>query len=211
MAAPTYTPQLATILQGLTSQQLAALAATGGSVQNSSSVVAPGSPNPEDARPGYLAAGQPGGNPSNVLVPGGQYNTDPQIQLIGSPAGTSGGGGIYPNISGASAVPNPMVSSGWTVQTNTGDVEQEFDISGPEFVTGVHGTAITPATYVPEGGTSTYTWSIVGTTPTGVTIPGGVLTCSTGTSAGTYSFQVKVVDSSSSPKTALKNVILTLS
>ena len=166
------------------------------SLSNSSGVAAPGNPTPSDKTPGRLAAAQPGGHNATVLVPGGEYNTNDQIQTVAPLAGTAGGGASYPNI-GAGGVQNPMVKSGWRVQSATGDLEAELDISGPEFVSGAHATTIANlATFTAVGGTGTgYTWSVAGSLPTGVSQSNGVLSAANTTSAGTAAFQVNVTDS----------------
>jgi hypothetical protein len=198
--------------QGCTAQNMNGvyLANNSASVGNSSAVVAAGTANPQDTsgRPGYLAVGEPGGNPSDVLVPGGLYSSTNNILDVSAPAGTAGGGGIYPQASGAgiTAVPNPFISKGWTVQAKANeDAPAVSVVILPEY-TFVHtvGGTITPTI---SGGTGPYSVTTVevdgassSTLPTGITLTAatGVLTISSSTSvAGTYTLAFRVTDSSS--------------
>jgi len=179
------------------------------SLENSSAVVAPGEPNPQDqytvvvdgspvqvGRAGYLAPGQPGGQNADALVPGGQYDTDNQVQTIGSPAGTAGGGGQYPGAA-SNPVADPMMAPGWTVQgSNTGDDYEQMIITTASPIDETHGDAFS-VTLAATGGDGSNTWSVEsGSLPTDVTLStGGALAGTTGTTAGTSTFEVKVVDS----------------
>lgn len=200
---------------GLTAQGwLGTALAAGGSIGNSSAVVAPGQPTPDDTRTGYLGAGQPGGS-NNALVPGGQYSTDDQIQLIGAPAGTAGGGGVYPATT-SNPVRNPLVSPGWTVQSS--DVNIEFAYA-PASVSHTAGGTVSPTVLaLTNGGTGTFTVAVkevngvlTSTLPTGFTSVAantGVFTIGTTGTAGVYSFGLTVTDSSG--RTAEASVTITL-
>ncbi len=194
--------QLPTILQGYTSQVLDGLATTDGSLGNSSDVAAPGDANPQDTsgRPGYLAVGQPGGNPNDIIVPetDGNDASGGNILDVGAPAGTAGGGGVYPNITGSDGVQNPMITTGWTAQASTGDeFEQVVITTASPLTAATHGDAYS-VTLAAAGGDGTYTWSL----GTGSSLPSALtLASSTGVisgtpaDAGSASFLVKVVDS----------------
>jgi hypothetical protein len=198
--------------QGTTAQNWAGPVMSEGatSVGNSSAVVAPGTANPQDVsgRPGYLAGGEPGGNPSDTLVPGGQYNTDNQVQLIGSPAGTAGGGTYYPNQAGADAVKNPMTASGWTVQANADEDVTAISVAVDPAYTAAHDATVTNLfTPTIAGGTSPYTVTVVevdgqttSTLPAGFTLTSastGEISLTTSTTAGTYTLGFRVTDSAS--------------
>ena len=199
------------VLQGVTAQNIGAGTEA---IANSSAVQAPGTANPEDARPGYLAVGQPGGNPAAVLVPGGNYNTDNQIQGIGAPAGTAGGGGMYP-ATPTNPVPNPFIKSGWSIQ-QTSNVAIEFGYAPATFA---HNTVqtITPTLALTGGGTGTFTVTakevngVLGAAlPTSFTLAPttGVISLAAGTVAGVYTIGLAVVDSSG--RTAEASVVVTL-
>ena len=188
-------------------------------LQNSYGAVAAGDPNPQDTRPGYLAAGQPGGANADALVPGGQYDSDNQVQTLGSPAGTGGGGGQYPNITGTDGVPDPMLAPGWTAQAKADEDLSEVRVVVSTEYGFAHGTAqtITPTI---SGGTTPYTVTTVeddgiseAALPTGFSLASatGVLTLSTGTQAGTYTLGFRVVDSSSPAQYATYEIPVVLS
>jgi hypothetical protein len=202
------------ILQGVTAQNIGAGTEA---IANSTAVQAPGTNTSDDAagRPGYLAVGQPGGNNAALLVPGGQYNTDNQIQTLGSPAGTAGGGGMYP-ATPSNPVPNPFISRAWSVQTS--DVFIEFAYAA---FNAAHGTAqtINPTTLADSnGGTGTFTVAVkevngvlTSTLPTGFSVAPstGVITLTTGTAAGVTTIGLTVTDSSG--RTAEASIVVTLS
>lgn len=211
--------------QGTTAQNMNGvyLEENAASVGNSSAVVAPGTNNPQDAsgRPGYLAASQPGGNNADTLVPGGQYNTGNQVQLIGSPAGLAGGGTYYPNTTGTDAVPNPMTAPSWTAQAKTNEDTSELSVVvNPEY-TAAHDTSVadlfTPAI---SGGDSSYTVTtvevdgvITSTLPTGFTLTAasGKIALSTSTTAGTYTLGFRVEDGSTPANWTTYEVTVVLS
>jgi hypothetical protein len=215
--------------QGTTAQNMAGPAMSEGatSVGNSSAVVAPGTANPQDVsgRPGYLAGSEPGGNPSDVLVPGGQYNTDNNVQDVSAPAGTAGGGTYYPNQSGADAVPNPMIAKGWTIQNSSGGVnEDDPNISvvvNPEYTAAHDATVTNLFTPTIAGGTSPYTVTVVevdgattSTLPTGFTLTSastGEISLTTASTAGTYTLGFRVTDSASPANHADYEVTVVLS
>ena len=177
------------------------------SVGNSSSVVAPGTANPQDATPGYLAVAEPGGNPSDVLVPGGLYSSSDNILDVSIPAGTAGGGGQYPNQAGADAVPFPAFAPGWTVQGNADtDAPALSVVVLPEY-TATYATVVADLfTPTISGGTSPYTVTTVevngaasSTLPTGFTLTSssGKIALANTTSAGTTTIAFRVEDSAS--------------
>jgi hypothetical protein len=211
--------------QGTTAQNWAGVAMAEGntSVGNSSAVQAPGTANPQDAsgRPGYLAIAEPGGNPSTVLVPGGQYDTDNNIQDVSAPAGTAGGDGIYPNITGTDAVPNPMITVGWTVQTKADEDAPALSVVVLPEYTAAHATVVSDLfTPTISGGDSSYTVTTVevdgattATLPTGFTLTSssGKIALANTTSAGTYTLGFRVEDGSSPPNWATYEVTVVLS
>lgn len=180
------------VLQGVTAQNIGSGSEA---IANSTGVQAPGNADPMDVtgRPGYMQAGEPGGNPALTLVPGGQYNTDNQIQTISAPAGTAGGGSYYPNVSGASGVQNPMVVAGWTAQVSTGDVEAELQITTTTLTAATHAVAYGPVAMAAVGGSGSYTWSAVNL-PGGMTLSAGGSLGGTPAAAGAAAILFKVTD-----------------
>ncbi len=204
MAPPTLTQQIQTILQGWTSQNggnnssLAVAGSLGSQeVQNSDSVVAPGTALPMDVagRPGYLAADQPGGNPSSILVPGGQYsNSDNNVLLVGAPAGTAGGGGQYPQTT-SNPVPIPWLASGWTnQQTDIDNEEYELYFTAATPGNGAHTVTYGGYTFVATGGEGALTYSAPFGMPDSMTLSSGGAMAGTPPVAGTFTFQVRVTD-----------------
>jgi hypothetical protein len=158
-------------------------------LENTSAQQAPGQPTPADARPGYANAGQPGGNSASSLVPGGQYDTDNQIQDVSAPAGTAGGAGQYPG------PVNPMVSPGWTVQTQAAnDYEQLVITTASPLPNATHSQAYSEQ-LVASGGDGSNTWSLEsGSLPSPCTLSSSGLISGTPTATGSATFEVKVVD-----------------
>lgn len=215
--------QLLTITQGVTAQTWAGPAMTAGStvLGNLYDAQAAGSPNPEDARAGYLAVGQPGGNPADVLVPNvdGSGASGSNLLKVGSPAGTAGGGGYYPGPI------NPMLASGWTIQSGSNEDSQSnntLSISGTLTGSVVHTGTVTITPTI-SGGTSPYnvvTTEVddlaTSTLPTGFTLTAatGVLVyngATTPSPAGTYTFSFRVQDSSATTLSRYYNVTIVLS
>jgi hypothetical protein len=210
--------------QGTTAQNWAGVAMAEGntSLGNSSAVVAPGTANPQDAsgRPGYLAIAEPGGNPSNVLVPGGQYDTDNNVQDVSAPAGTAGGGSYYPNQSGADAVPYPAFAPGWTAQTKADEDTPALSVVVlPEYTAAHDQTVSDLFTPTITGGDSSYTVTTVevdgvstSTLPTGFTLTAssGKIALSTSTVAGTYTLGFRVEDGSTPANWATYEVTVVL-
>lgn len=191
---------------GTTAQSWAgpAMAAESSSLENSSAQQAPGDPTPQDQTPtlldgevvmvgnaGYLGAGQPGGNSADVLVPGGLYDDENQIQTVAPGAGTAGGTGWYPG-----TVPNPMVAPGWTVQSGTGDdYEQMVITTASPLPDATHGTAYSQQ-LAATGGDGTNTWSVEsGLLPSPCTMSTAGLVSGTPTAAGASTFTALVTDS----------------
>lgn len=188
------------VLQGETAQKWAgpSMQANNGVIGNSGNPnPTQGNPNPEDAsgRPGYLAVGQPGGNPSAVLVPGGQYSaTDNNVLIVGAPAGLTGGGvaSYYPG------PVNAMLAPGWTSQqTDSANEEHGLTVavSPVSPITQVHATAGTVTTASASGGVGSYTYSAPLGVPSGFTLTGGVLAQTVSSVAGTYSIYIEATDS----------------
>jgi hypothetical protein len=153
--------------QGTTCQNWGSvyLADNSASVGNSSSVQAPGNSDPMDVpgRPGYMQAGEPGGNPSVVIVPetDGNAASGTNILTVSSPAGTAGGGGYYPSgfqSPATAAVPNPMIFPAWTVQAKADEDAPVFSM-----------TALAPSAGSPSSGGSGDIFA-VNVTSAGVTI-----------------------------------------
>lgn len=182
------------ILQGVTSQNIGA---SGESISNSNSVVAAGNANPQDATPGYLAAGEPGGNPSDVLVPRTNANAgngSNAIVSVSAPAGTTGGGvaSYYPG------PVNAMLAAGWTnQQTDIANDEYQLLITTASPLTGgAHGSAWSAGgTLAASGGQGSLTWSAPNGLPDSITLNSSGVTGGTPAAAGTWSFLVSVVDS----------------
>lgn len=187
------------VLQGETAQKWSGPAmGTTGTIANSANPdPTPGSPNPQDAKPGYLAAGEPGGNPADVIVPNSDGNaaTGANLIVLQSTAGQANpiAGGVY--------YPGPVTPSntrGWTSQGSTGDVEYQLLITTPSPLSGTYtaGTAITAVDFAATGGTGTLAWSTPDGLPAGLSLAGGTgALTGTPTTAGTYSFLVSVSDS----------------
>lgn len=211
--------QLVIRSQGTTAQNMtpAALAASGGSVANG--VVdarLPGNPKPGDARAGYLGAGMPEGNPSNDVA---QAYGGANLLTVGRPAGTAGGGGIYPQGFQAPAtgpVPNPMIRSGFAAQ----GVEPfiEFAYQAASLVHTVGGTVSPVTLALSNGGAGTFTVTVkevngvlTSALPTGFTSVAaatGVFTIGTTGAAGVYTFGLVVTDTGG--RTAEASVVITL-
>ena len=202
MAAPTYTPQLPMVLQGLTAQNGGNNPATVASqvIENSTAVQAPGDPAPGyvdvNGVPGHPAVGQPGGNPSDVLVPDTDGNSadGASIITVASPAGTAGGGGQYPGAA-TNPVPNPLLTPGWTAQASTDDdIEQMVVTTASPLPPATHGDAYSETLTV-TGGVGSKTWTLEsGALPSPCTLSTAGVISGTPTAAGAASFEVKVVD-----------------
>jgi hypothetical protein len=212
-----------TISQGTTAQNMSGvyLADNAASVANAYSAVAAGTANPQDTsgHPGYLAVGEPGGNPSDVLVPGGLYSSTDTILDVSYPAGTAGGGGQYPQTA-SNPVPVPWLANAWTCQAKADeDAPAVIVVVLPEY-TAAHATVVSNL-YTPtiSGGTSTYTVTTVevdgvatATLPTGFTLTtsSGKIVLANTTSAGTYTLGFRVEDSSSPAQWATYEVTVVL-
>jgi hypothetical protein len=210
---------------GTTAQNWAGPAMAAGSTSVANAVMAQlaGNPNPQDKTAGYLAVGQPEGA-NNAIIPNTNGNgaAGGQLQAIGSPAGLAGGGSYYPNVAGASGVPNPFIATAWQVQAKANEDLSNVRVAVNPSYGFVHGTAqtITPTI---SGGTSPYTVTLVesiangvntnATLPTGITLAAatGVLTLAVTTVAGTYQLGFRVADSESPVEYATYEVTVVLS
>jgi hypothetical protein len=204
--------------QGASAQSWAGtvLAANNSSVANASSAQLPGSPNPADKTAGYLAAGQPEGSNATVIVPNTDGNSaaGATLQTVGTPAGTAGGGGVYPNIAGASAVPNPMIKPAWSVQVSNVFIEFSY---AP--FTALHATAqtVTPSLALVNGTAGTFTVTVKEVNGVlGAALPAaftlapatGVITIANTSVTGVTTIGLTVTDSSG--RTAEASVTITL-
>lgn len=193
--------------QGITAQTWSAypptMAENNTSLGNSYDANPPGYPNPEDERPGYLAVGQPGGNPSDVIIPSTDANGADGANLVtvSPPAGNAEGGVYYPG------PVNPMIAPGWTAQANANEDSAPVNNTLSITTTTGSGTAGTAGSVTPtiSGGTSPYLVVNFETGdsnspafPTGFSLDAstGELSWDTTAVAGTYTFNFRVSDSS---------------
>jgi hypothetical protein len=177
---------------GVTAQILAA----GGAVANSSAIQAHGTAVPEHTpgRAGWYTAGRPFGNSAGVLVPGDGGGN--QVQLVASPAGTSGGDAAYPNVSGRNAVQNPLVVPNWDAQRSPGGSQQLVITSASQLPSGTHTVVYGGATLAATGGLGARTWALANgsSLPAGLSLSAAGLISGTPTTAGSYTFTVRLTD-----------------
>jgi hypothetical protein len=177
--------------QGVTAQTLAT-----GVTTNSSSYQNHGNPIPEHTRPGYYGPGRPFGHSAATLVPRAEDSVVGQLQTVQSPDGTSGGTSSYPNISGATGVQNPLVTPNWDAQRSPAESQQLVITSASQLPSGTHAVVYGGANLAATGGLGARTWALA----TGSSMPAGLSLSSAGaisgtpTTAGAYSFFVRVTD-----------------
>jgi parallel beta-helix repeat protein len=99
--------------------------------------------------------------------------------------------------------------SGW--KTNLSNVTQALCVITTSLPGGTACHAYPSTTLVATGGTTPYKWSLAsGSLPTGLTLSSSGVISGTPTKAGTFSFSVKVTDSSSTPETATQALTITV-
>jgi hypothetical protein len=177
--------------QGVTAQGLVT-----GITSNSSAVQLHGLPVPEHQRPGFYGPGRPFGHSAGVLVPGAEYRAVNQIQTGASPDGTSGGTSSYPNISGATGVVNPLTAKSWQAQTSPGESQQLVIQTATQLPSGSHGTAYGGAQLAASGGLGAESWALAtgSSLPAGLTLSAAGAITGTPSTAGSYTFFIRVTD-----------------